>query len=167
MQLLLAVLPYCAAVAVYWQTASSLFSESRTTVPSNWNWRLVFPVAVGGLTPLALAAKSGLDSDERGLLLSVPGVSIIFSVVFMGALWGTARYYWAREPIHFLRRWRSAPRWLAVVATGSMVLVYGATTNVIVANQGDQPCERQTVTLRAEGKLPRTAIVERHCVAGR
>lgn len=136
MLLLLAALPYIGAVVVYWLNTANLFRDAEVMAPSNWNWRLVAPVMVGGLTPLALAAKTGLMDEERWLLLSATGVAILYTLVSMGVLRGERKFFRLQIAIGFGdKKFRNWPRWRPVALMGSLVLVYAATVNMIVAGR--------------------------------
>jgi hypothetical protein len=131
---LLAPLPYVGAIVMYWFTSASLFRDAEGVAPSNWNWRLVAPVMVGGLTPLALAAKSGLDGVQRGALLSATAAAIVFTLVGMGLLRDDKKFF--RLQLALSEGDAKNPRalkWRILVIAGTLVLVYGAIVNVLVA----------------------------------
>jgi hypothetical protein len=132
--LLLAALPYVGALAVYWLNADALFRDAGATAPSNWNWRLVTPVMVGGLTPLALAAKSGLPDEQRWLLLSATGLAILYTLISMGIFRDSKKFFQLQLPAgmgnHTFRKW---PKWRAFLLVGSLVLIYAAVVNMVVA----------------------------------
>lgn len=134
MLLLLAALPYVGALAVYWLNTAALFRDAEATAPSNWNWRLVTPVMVGGLTPLALAAKSGLQDDQRWLLLSATGLAMLYTLISMGIFRDTKKFFRLQLPAgvgnHAFHKW---PKWCAFTLVGSLVLVYAAVVNMVVA----------------------------------
>jgi hypothetical protein len=132
--LLLAALPYIGALVVYWVNSDALFRDAGASAPSNWNWRLVTPVMVGGLTPLALAAKSGLPDGERWLLLSATGLAILYALVSMGTLRDSKKFFRLQLPIgmgnHTFHKW---PKWRVLLLVGSLVFIYAATVNMVVA----------------------------------
>jgi hypothetical protein len=129
---LLAALPYAATVIAYWIGTGALFRAQ--TAPSSWSWRLIGPVLVGGFTPIALAAKTGLADGERWLLLSATGVAVFFTLVGMGLLREESYYFKLQVAVGIgSRRFAKWPRWRFVMVLGSLVLAYGATVNVIVA----------------------------------
>jgi hypothetical protein len=130
--MLLAALPYAGAIAMYWLTVTNVFKEAKGTVPDNWNWRLVAPVMVGGLTPLALAPRDGLDSTERGLLLSVTALAIFFTLICMTVLRDDKKFFRMQIPVTVLDR-SLLPRWRTMLLLGTLVLCWGAVVNVVVA----------------------------------
>lgn len=134
MSVLLAPLPYVGAIMMYWFTSSNLFNEPREVAPSNWNWRFIAPVMVGGLTPLALAAKNGLDPTQRGALLSATAAAIIYTLVGMGRLQNQRKFFRLQlELSEGNAKNPRALRWRIWVAVGTAVLIYGAAVNIIVA----------------------------------
>jgi hypothetical protein len=135
MFVLLAALPYVGTIALYWLTTGDLFRDAKGVVPSNWNWRLVAPVMIGGLTPVALAAKSGLNNSDRGLLLTATGLAILFTLIGMGVLRDGRRFFGLQMPVSIgTRKFNRIPRWRVVLIAGSVLLCYGAVINVIVAH---------------------------------
>ncbi len=135
MFVLLAALPYVGTIALYWLTTSDLFRDAKGIVPSNWNWRLVAPVMVGGLTPLALASRSGVDSSERGLLLTATGLAILFTLIGMGVLRDGKRFFGLQTLLTVGgKKFSRVPRWRVVLIVGTLILCYGAVINVIVAS---------------------------------
>jgi len=132
--LLLAALPYAGALVVYWLNTDALFRDAGATAPSNWNWRLVTPVMVGGLTPLALAAKSGLQDEQRWLLLSATGLAMLYTLVSMGVFRDPQKFFQLQLPVGIgdrtLRKW---PKWRAFLLVGSLVFIYAAVVNMVVA----------------------------------
>lgn len=134
MLLLLAALPYVGALAVYWLNTDALFRDAGAAAPSNWNWRLVTPVMVGGLTPLALAAKSGLQDEQRWLLLSATGLAILYTLISMGIFRDSKKFFQLQLPTGMGNRaFRKWPRWRAFLLVGSLVLIYAAVVNMVVA----------------------------------
>jgi hypothetical protein len=135
MFVLLATLPYIGAIAMYWLTTGDLFRDARGVVPSNWNWRLVAPVMIGGLTPLALAAKGGVDRADRGLLLTATGLAILFTLIGMGVLRDGKRFFGLQTSLTIgTRKLSRVPRWRVILIVGTILLCYGGTVNVIVAS---------------------------------
>lgn len=134
MLLLLAALPYLGTLAVYWLNTAALFRDAGATAPSNWNWRLVTPVMVGGLTPLALAAKSGLQDEQRWLLLSATGLAMLYTLISMGVYRDTQKFFRLQLPVGVGNRtFRKWPKWGAFLLVGSLVLIYAAIVNMVVA----------------------------------
>jgi hypothetical protein len=153
MRFLLAGLPYVAAIALYWLTASNMVTDAKGEVPSNWNWRLVGPVMVGGLTPLALAASDGVDGSQQAILLSAPAIAIVFTVVLMAALWDGSGFFRLQRPISAGPvNYTRFPRWRVVVLAGTAVLGYGAVVNVMVAGQTDPPDQSVPPKARSASK---------------
>jgi len=129
---LLAALPYVATIIYYWIGTGAIFRAQ--TAPSSWSWRLIGPVLVGGFTPIALAAKAGLQDGERWLLLSATGVAVLFTLVGMGLLREESHYFKLQVAVGIgSRSFTKWPRWKFVMLLGSLVLAYGAAVNVIVA----------------------------------
>lgn len=138
---LLAALPYVAAIALYWLTTGDAVGDAEGEAPSNWKWRFVGPVMVGGLTPLALAATNGISGASRTLLLLTTAMAILFTVLIMAAV----------KESHFFRLLRPLsigavnfsrfPRWRIIVVVGTAVLCYGAVVNVIVAGNTESKSE--------------------------
>jgi len=137
---LLAALPYVATIALYWLTTSGLIKDAEGEAPSNWNWRLVAPVLVGGLTPLALAASDSVTGSNRTFLLSTTALAILFTVLLMAALQVGSGFFKLQRPISIgslnLTRF---PRWRLILVVGTAILCYGAVTNVIVAGKTEAP----------------------------
>ena len=134
MSVLLAPLPYVGAIVMYWFTSASLFRDAEGAVPSNWSWRLIAPVMVGGLTPLALAAKNGLDGVQRGALLTATAAAIVFTLVGMGLLRDDRKFF--RLQLALSEGNAKNPRalkWKILVMVGTLVLLYGAIVNILVA----------------------------------
>jgi hypothetical protein len=131
---LLALLPYGGTIALYWLTSADLFREGRGAAPSNWNWRLVAPIVVGGLTPLALAARSDVGGSDRGWLLSATGVAILFALICMTLLRNDERFFGLQlEVVIKRKKIGRLPRWRVLVAGGTLLLCYGAAVNVVAA----------------------------------
>lgn len=139
MLVLLAALPYAGAIAMYWLTASNLFKEANGVVPGNWNWRLVAPVMVGGLTPLALAPRDGLTSTERGLLLSGTALAIVYTLVCMTVLRDGKKFFRVQIPVTSRGKSRLS-RWRVMLLVGTAVLCWGAAANVIVVGASGDDC---------------------------
>lgn len=136
MFVLLAALPYIAAIALYVMTAKDLVRDAEGEVPSNWNWKLVAPVVVGALTPLALAASDGVSTADRGVLLSVTGLAIVFGIVAMTAMRGQYAFFRLQRPVSLGRvKFTNVPRWKIIVGAGAVILCYGAVVNVLIAGK--------------------------------
>jgi len=145
--MLLAALPYVATIALYWLTTNDLIRDAEGEIPSNWNWRLVVPVLVGGLTPLALAASDSVTPANRTLLLSATALAILFTVLFMAALRDGSGFFKLQRPISIgslnLARF---PRWRLILVVGTAILCYGAVANVVVAGKTDTQSGQSTVS---------------------
>jgi NO-binding membrane sensor protein with MHYT domain len=136
MLVLLAAIPYAVAIVSNWLTVGQTFKPgtSRGVEPGSWSTALLVPVAIGGLTPIALAARKGVSSYDRGLLGLSVALSIAFAVVTMVTLADPDRALKLQNDVTIGRMnlpW--LPRWRLVLIIGSLLLVFGAVTNVIVA----------------------------------
>jgi hypothetical protein len=153
MSVLLAVLPYVASIGLYGFTAKDVVSSGEGEAPSNWNWKLVVPVVVGALTPLALAASDGLSGTERGALLSVTGVAIVFGIGAMTLMRDESAFFGLQQPVFVGKaKLTNIPRWKLLVGTGAIVLCYGAVVNVIVAGNADGDAAASPVSSGAHQK---------------
>ena len=133
MSVLLAPLPYLGAILMYWFTSAGLFRDAEGAPPSNWSWRFVAPVMVGGLTPLALAAKNGLDAVQRAALLSATAAAIVFTIVAMGLL-REQKFFRVQLKISDGDGKNPRLEWRHLfVGAGTLILVYAALMNVLVA----------------------------------
>jgi uncharacterized membrane protein len=131
---LLAVVPYLVSVALYWFTASDLFGDSGSEPPSNWNWRFVVPVLVGGFTPLALAAKTNINGSDRAFLVLAAVAVIVFTIITMGALRKERSFFRIQDPVAFKRMvYDHIPRWWLIVGVGTLLLCCGAAANIVAA----------------------------------
>jgi hypothetical protein len=135
--LLLALVPYIVAIILYWQTASDLFADAKDRAPGSWSWRLLSPVLLGGLIPLALAARNEISAGQRVLLLTVTAAALVYTILGMAFLRGGERFFGIQTPValsghqfNFLVPWR------LIVFFGSVILAYGATATVVVAGAG-------------------------------
>lgn len=131
MSVLLAGVPYAAAILVYWRTIANMFREAEGKPPANWSWRLMSPVMVSGLTPLALLPREGLSSDERSLLVLGPILGAFFMIAGMSILRDNTKFY--RMQIHVTAFGRNRmPRWHVIVLLGSAILLASGVINVAV-----------------------------------
>ncbi|MGO9760576.1 MAG: hypothetical protein ACLP1Q_04865 [Solirubrobacteraceae bacterium] len=131
---LLAVVPYLGSVAMYWFTASDLFGGSDSEPPSNWNWRFVVPVLVGGLTPLALAARNNVNGNDRAFLVLAAMAGIMFTIITMGVLKKEKSFFRIQDPIAIKRtKYDRLPRWRLIVGVGTLLLCCGAAANIVAA----------------------------------
>ena len=132
--MLLAALPYVAALAVYWVNTDALFRDAGAVAPSNWNLRIVTPVLVAGITPLALAAKSGLHDHQRWLLLSATGIAMLYTLISLGILRDSKKFFRLQLPLGVGERtFTKWPRWRGFLMVGTLVVVYAAVVNMVVA----------------------------------
>jgi hypothetical protein len=132
---LLGLAPYAVAIVVYCVNTADIFGGSRPGAPSNWNWRLVAPVVVGGLTPLGLASSTEIAGSERGLLLSGTAAAVVFGVLTLSVLRSDRAYFRVQLPVTVGQQ---ALRWLpwrhVIVGVGIVILAYCATTNLVVSS---------------------------------
>lgn len=132
--LLLALIPYIVAIILYWQTAFDLFADAKTRAPGSWNWRLLSPVLLGGLTPLALAARDEIRTGQRVLLLTVTALALVYTIVGMTFLRGGERFFDIQTPVALAgHQFKFLLRWRLIVIFGSAILAYGSVATVIVA----------------------------------
>lgn len=132
--LFLALVPYVVAIVLYWQMASDLFADAKKRAPGSWNWRLLSPVLLGGLTPLALAAREDITSGQRVLLITVSVFAIVYTILGMSLLRGRQRFFDIQTPVAVAgHKFDFLPRWCLVAFLGSTILAYGAVVTVIVA----------------------------------
>ena len=132
--LLLALVPYLVAIILYWQAASDLFADAKTRAPGNWSWRLLSPVLLGGLTPLALAAREDISSGQRVLLLTVSVFAIVYTILGMSFLRGGQRFFNIQTSVAIAgHKFSFLLRWHLIVFLGSVILAYGSVATVIVA----------------------------------
>jgi len=132
---LLALIPYVASVIMYAVASTELFREhSGLDAPSNWNWRFVAPVTLGGLTPLSLAARHGIDSGDRFMLLTEPAVAILYTIIAMSTLRDVDKFNALLKPVGTARvKYAKLPLWRIVWMAGALIILYGAVINVVVA----------------------------------
>jgi hypothetical protein len=147
MFVLLAVVPYAVTVVFYALDSNDLFRRAAGQIPPNAALRLIVPVIIGGLTPLALASKNtGLSGSDRLILSSATAFSAMYVVVVLIALRSATVFlslyhpFRLRRPtvcLHPLRLgWPSVqlPRGRHVlVSLGLAVIAYGAGVNIAVS----------------------------------
>ncbi len=132
--MLLALIPYIASIIMYAMASAELFHAHSDDTPTNWNWRFVAPITLAGLTPLSLAARHGVTSGDRSLLLSEPAIAIIYTIVAMSSLRDSDRFYSLQKPVGTTTvKFTRLPRWRLVWCIGALIIIYGAVINVIVA----------------------------------
>lgn len=132
--MLLALIPYVASIIMYAMASGEIFRAGGTETPTNWNWRFVAPVTVAGLTPLSLAARHGVSSGDRSLLLSEPAIAIIYTIIAMSSLRDSDRFHSLQKPIGTATiKFSRLLRWRLVWFMGALIVMYGAVINVIVA----------------------------------
>jgi hypothetical protein len=132
---LLAALPYAAAIIVNWLIVSDAFRPGAddSTEAASYGGVLLAPVAIGGLTPVALAAHKGVSSADQQLLWLATALALLFCGIAQVALSGGQR---ARRLQHSLSLgpvnldW--LPGWRLVLLLGSALLVFAAIISVIV-----------------------------------
>jgi hypothetical protein len=132
---LLAALPYAAAIIANWVIVSDAFrldaGESAEAV--SYGGVLLAPVALGGLIPIALAAHKGVSSSDQHLLWLATALTLFFCSITQVALSGGHR---AQRLQHGLSlgpvtlEW--LPAWRIVLLLGSALLVFAAVISVIV-----------------------------------
>ena len=135
MFVLLAAIPYLVTFYFYWVDSADLFRNARGRIPANAGLRLIVPVAIGGLTPLALASKNkGLSGDDRLILLSSTAFSILYLIVVMAALRTVTTFLSLYHPIlvrnHVLKFVRGR---VALVIVGLLIICYAAAVNIAVS----------------------------------
>jgi hypothetical protein len=132
---LLAVLPYAAAIAANWLIVSDAFrpGADESSEAASYGGVLLAPVAIGGLTPVALAAHKGVSSTDRQLLWLSAALALFFCGVTQVALSGGQRAHRLQHglslgPVNL--DW--LPGWRLVLLLGSSLLVFAAVISVIV-----------------------------------
>jgi hypothetical protein len=136
MLVLLAGLPYAVAILANWLIVSQIFrpGETRQAQPGTWTAFLLVPVAIGGLTPVALLARKGVSSPDRQLLALSAVLAFAFTVVALLAFSDTERALRLQRPVSLRGMSLSwLLGWRLVLIIGSGLLAFGAITNVIVA----------------------------------
>jgi hypothetical protein len=134
MLMLLAGLPYIVAIAVNWLIVGQSFRAGGDPQPGIRNALLLAPVAIGGLTPIALLARKGVSGADRGLLALVALLAVAFSIISLVALGDTRRALKLQKQVGFggmTIRWLRG--WQLMLALGSLLLGLGAAANIIVA----------------------------------
>lgn len=136
MLVLLAAVPYAVAILANWLIVSQIFrpGEVSEAQPGMWTAFLLTPVAIGGLTPIALAARKGVSSSDRDLLALAAVLAFAFTVVALVAFSDSGRALRLQRPVSLRGMSVSwLPGWRLVLILGSVLLAFGAITNIIVA----------------------------------
>jgi hypothetical protein len=136
MLVLLAALPYAVATAANWLIVGQAFrtGDGGEAEPGIRNALLLAPVAIGGLTPMALVARRNVSGSDRALLSLAAILAVAFTVLLTLALSDTDRALSLQKEVAFGRvRLSRIERWQVVLVIGSVLLLFGAVANIIVA----------------------------------
>jgi hypothetical protein len=136
MLVLLAGLPYLVAIIANWLTVGQIFrpGESSQPQPGVWSAFRLAPIAIGGLTPIALLARKGVSSSDRGLLALAAVLAVAFSVIALVAFADTNRALRLQRPVRISgHSWSWLLGWRLILILGSLLLGFAAVSNIIVA----------------------------------
>jgi hypothetical protein len=132
---LLGALPFAAAIIANWMIVSDAFrlGAGESTEVVSYGGVLLAPVAIGGLTPIALAAHKGVSGSDQQLLWLATALVLVFCGLAQVALSDGRR---AQRLQHGLSlgpvtlEW--LPGWRLVLLLGSALLVFAAVISVVV-----------------------------------